>query len=63
MNMKRKLMEAKRAALSPLLVLQQKLEQAVTLTLFANLPLQPNPDALPLWQLVDTKKRAVRRCE
>jgi hypothetical protein len=60
MNMKRKLIEAKRAALSPLLVSQQKLEQGVTPTLFADLPLQPNPETLPLWQLVETKKRAVR---
>lgn len=58
--MERKLIEAKRAALPPLLVSQQKLEQAVAPTLFADLPLQPNTETLPLWRLVETKKRSVR---
>ena len=58
--MKRKLIEAKRAALPPSRVSQQKLEQAVAPTLFADLPLQPNTETLPLWRLVETKKRVAR---
>ena len=57
--MERKLIEAKRAALPPLLVSQQKLEQAVAPTLFADLPLQPNTEPCHR-RLVETKKRSVR---